>query len=140
MATGGTAFPEEEIPPASSAIQVTVEMAVKSIIKEGSRFVCPFVQCKKHYAHKSDCNKHVKDHFKEKESFVCAKCSTSFASAKNLLEHTHGVHLKGEFLYKCTKCSAGFYYNSHFSLHKRSCMGQSQQQETQEDEGAKKAE
>ena len=140
MDVGATAFPDEDIPLPSSVIQVTVEMAIKSIIRDGGRFVCPFVQCKKSYAHKSDCNKHVKEHFKEKDSFVCEKCGTGFASAKNLLEHTHGVHLKGDFLYKCDKCPAGFYYNSHFSLHKRSCTAQppvqqqQQQQQAQENE------
>ena len=48
-------------------ITVTPEMAVKSITKEQNRYVCPFISCGKDYAHKSDCNKHVKEHFKPKE-------------------------------------------------------------------------
>ena len=49
-------------------ITVTLEMAVKSIMKEQNRYVCPFISCHKDYAHKSDCNKHVKEHFKQRNN------------------------------------------------------------------------
>ena len=131
---GATAFPEEELLTTESVavssdsqpliITVTAEMAIKSITKIDERFICPFVSCRKSYAHKLDCNKHVKDHFKAKETFKCDVCNAEMSSAKSLLEHTHGVHIKGDYLYKCEKCGAGFYYNSHFSVHKRSCTVQ----------------
>ena len=109
------------------------EMAVKSITKEQNRYVCPFISCHKDYAHKSDCNKHVKEHFKPKEQFKCQICQIVVATAKSLLEHTHGIHIKGDPLYKCEKCSSGFYYSSHFSVHKRVCTGPKKIDETHKD-------
>ena len=103
-----------------AVLEITEAQAIKSISKIGVRFYCPFVACRKDYAHKSDCNKHVKEHFKEKEIFKCEICSAQVATAKNLLEHTHGVHIKGEYLYNC-KCGKGFYYSSHMSGHRRMC-------------------
>ena len=114
-------------------ITVTLEMAVKSITKEQNRYVCPFISCRKDYAHKSDCNKHVKEHFKPKEQFKCQICQIVVATAKSLLEHTHGIHIKGDPLYKCEKCSSGFYYSSHFSVHKRVCTGPKKIDETHKD-------
>ena len=114
-------------------ITVTPEMAIKSITKERNRYVCPFISCRKDYAHKSDCNKHVKEHFKPKEQFKCEVCGAVVATAKSLLEHMHGIHIKGDPLYKCEKCSSGFYYSSHFSLHKRVCTGPKKIDETRKD-------
>ena len=66
----------------------------------------------------------MKFHFKPKEEFQCNVCGVKLGFAKNLLEHTHGMHIKGDFLYTC-KCGKGYYYNSHFSLHKQICKGDS---------------
>ena len=100
-------------------VDVNVKQAIQSIFKHNGRFVCPFVHCKKDYAHKSDCNKHVKGHC-GKDEFQCETCGMKLGCAKSLLEHTHGVHIKGDFLYNC-KCGKGYYYGSHFNVHKQMC-------------------
>ena len=112
-ATGGE---ESGIP----VMDVTIEQAIKSIYKENECYVCPFVSCRKDYKYKSDCNKHVKLHFTQKTEYQFDRCGMKLSSANNLLEHTHGVHIKGEFLYNC-KCRKGYYYKLHFSCHKQVC-------------------
>ena len=119
---------------------VNLEQALKSIFKENERFVCPFVACRKDYKYKSDCNKHVKLHFTQKVEYQCEKCGLKLGSAKGLLEHMHGMHIKGDFLYTC-KCGKGYYYNSHFSCHKQVCtFGVDDKNDEEGDENVKEGE
>ena len=132
VAASVTGVEESSIP----IMDITIEQAIKSIFKENQRYVCPFVSCRKDYKYKSDCNKHVKLHFTQKAEYQCDRCGMKLSSANNLLEHTHGVHIKGDFLYNC-KCGKGYYYKSHFSCHKQVCKSEKGKDEEDDKEGDK---
>ena len=126
----------QQIPQSQPAqVQVTGQRAIPKKLKShqvsGSipteqrdprRYYCE--RCPHNYSTKADLKKHHASCLSDTYQYFCPepKCARGFYSKQGATEHYYKEHTD-MFTYYCAKCSAGFYHQTNYNPHIKSCQG-----------------